>query len=248
MKNRIKFKGLFLIFIFIVLNSLVNAQHKKYYSNKELVDLLNKEVQEEINLVRQYPIRYHKLIEKDGRLDPLRYEITTNGTWFIRDKSEYFVAKVSTHEGISAYQEASKFLLDQEEMKPYKFNEGLKQEAKKQCEYIQKVDILTHARPDGEGLSYVMKLKGNGLKLVGEVLAKLENKITPGKYSDAELKKEIQDIAQEIVLGWIVDDGIKDRGHRKGLFHELHNYFGAYCLIDMHGTVICAVELSTLPM
>ena len=94
----------------------------------------------------------------------------------------------------------------------------------------------------------MMKLKGNGLKLVGEVLAKLENKITPGEYSDAGLKKEIQDIAQEIVLGWIVDDGIKDRGHRKGLFHELHNYFGAYCLIDMYGTVICAVELSTLPM
>jgi hypothetical protein len=133
-------------------------------------------------------------------------------------------------------------------MKSYKFNEGLRIEAKKQCEYIQKIGILTHARPNGEGLDYVKELKGEGLKLVGEVLAQLENRISSGVHIETELKNEIRDIAQEIVLGWIVDDGIRNRGHRKGLFHEMHHYFGAYCLIDAEGTVICAVEFSTLPL
>ncbi len=237
-----------LLFLILLTASSLFAQEKKYYGIKELTELLNIEVQNEINYVRQNPHKYHIIIEKSGRLDPLRYEVTPNGTWFIRERSEYFVARVTTHEGISAYQEASNFLLKQKEMKPYKYDKGLKLEAKKQCEYIQEIGILTHARPHGNGLDYVQNLKGNGLKMVGEVLAKLENKITPGRYSENEIKDSIQDIAQEIVLGWIVDDGILDRGHRKGLFHELHNYFGAYCLITVKGTVICAVEFSTLPM
>jgi len=241
-------KKIILVLLSLFFGFSLFSQDEKFYSNGELVELLNEEVQKEINLVRKNPKRYQDIMESAGRLDPKRYETSADGEWFIQEKSEYFISRATTHEGISAYREANRFLSKQEKLKPYKFNYGLSLEAKKQCIYISKIGILTHARPNGEGLDYVKKLKGDGLKLVGEVLAQLNNRITPGDYEKVELQRKISDIAQEIVLGWIVDDGIKDRGHRKGLFHEMHNYFGAYCLIDESGTVICAVEFSTLPL
>lgn len=224
------------------------AQNRDFYSREELTKLLNEEIQKEINWVRQDPERYRNIVKEEGRLDPKKYQSEGNRKWFIVEKSEYYESKETTHEGISAYREMDRFLKKQESLVVYTYEKGLRAEAKKQCEYIFRSGNFSHDRPDGKGLSYVKKLKGDGLMLVGEVLAKLDNKIAPGQYNNTELNAKISAIAQEIVTGWIVDDGIPNRGHRSAVFHKEHKYFGAYCLIDENGTVICAVEFSTLPL
>jgi len=237
------------IIIGLLLISLVGiAQSSVFYSREELTKLLNEEVQKEINWVRQDPERYRNMIKVEGRLDLKRYQSEGNRKWFIMEKSKYYESKETTHEGVSAYREMDKFLKHQKTLLVYTYEKSLRAEAKKQCEYIFRSGNFSHDRPDGKGLSYVKKLKGEGLMLVGEVLAKLDNKITSGEYNKTELNTQIRAIAQEIVIGWIVDDGIPKRGHRSAIFHEQHKYFGAYCLIDEKGTVICAVEFSTLPM
>ena len=176
-------RQIYLVMLSVFFSYSLDAQNEKFYSNEELVELLNEEVQKEINIVRQNPGRYRDIMELAGRLDPKRYETGVEGSWFGKEKSEYFVSRITTHEGISAYKEADSFLKKQQAMKAYKFSEGLKLEAKKQCEYIQRIGILTHARPNGQGLDYVKKLKGNGIRLVGEVLAQLDNRITPGEFA-----------------------------------------------------------------
>lgn len=241
-------KKLGFILGFLAVVFLGFSQESKFYSTKMLTELLNEEVQKEINWVRQDPERYRTIIKDLGRLDSKRYEKNGNRQYFILEKTEYFESRSTTHEGISAYKEMDRFLKKQNSLPVYSYNSGLQNEAKKQCEYILSSGKFSHDRPDGKGLSYVENLKGEGLMLVGEVLAKLDERLPPKEYEKHELKANLRAISQEIVVGWIVDDGIPNRGHRTAIFHEQHKFFGAYCLIEENGTVICAVEFATLPI
>ena len=233
------------VFIFIVFNVFVGqAQEKITVSAEDLIKLLNEKVQSEINLVRQNTESYRKMIFESCRLDSSRYEVQSGKIWFIEEQGKNFSSKVSTHEGIAAYQVADSFLANQQELKPYMYNKRLRFEARKHCEYLSRTGRFTHDRAGGKDMDYLDDLEDAVSRRIAEILALRRFRIFPGEYSKQNLDKEINEVAQEIVLGWIVDDGIWNRGHRDAIFDSGLNRFGAYCLVDEKGNVICAVEFS----
>lgn len=50
-----------------------------------------------------------------------------------------------------------------------------------------------------------------------------------GENVAQEFSYEGRDHALEAVVSLIIDDGVSDRGHRKSIFDEKFNYFGAAC-------------------
>lgn len=226
----------------------IQAQEKFKVSAEDLISLLNEEVQKEINLVRQNPERYQKILFELGRLDSSRYFVQSEKIWFIDEQGKNFSSHTSTHEGIVAYQEADSFLANQKKLEPYMFNKRLRIEAKKHCEYLNRTGKFTHDRAGGKDASYIKDLIDSSAKITGEVLALRHIGIFPGEFEKKYLTKRIKVLAQEILLGWIVDDGIWNRGHRDAIFDTIYNRFGAYCHInEKDGGIICAVEFSNSP-
>jgi uncharacterized protein YkwD len=128
------------------------------------------------------------------------------------------------------------------------FNKRLRLEAKKHCEYLNKIGKITHDRAGGKDADYIMDLIDSSSKYTGEILASIRLGTFPGEHEKKYLAKRINKHAQEIVLGWIIDDGIWNRGHRDAIFDIVYNRFGAYCHVDEKDCgIICAVEFSNKP-
>lgn len=107
-----------------------------------------------------------------------------------------------TIEGVAVIDEAIAFLRSLTPVEPLKITEGLVKAATLQLNDLSINPSLYHTGADGSSLS-------ERVKRLGTTRGKLGENIAFGKS-----------IAREIVLMWIIDDGIPSRLHRKNLFNS----------------------------
>ena len=92
---------------------------------------------------------------------------------------------------------------------------------------LQKVDAITHMGQNGNTfvdriMTYCRKTEGALVEIIGSAFL-LEN----------------TNLAQMIVLGLIVDDGIKTKGHRNAIFNVNYKYIG--CSVAMLSDKVAGV-------
>ena len=167
-------------------------------SRKDLVDSvsLRNLVIQEHNKVRTEPSSYINLLQSE-----LKY---FRGDLFIRPGE----LPIQTSESKTAYEEAIEFLKRQKPMKALKENKYLNQSTSLHVNDIGPKGISSHDSSDG----------GN-----------LADRIEKYCIWDNICCENIDfgsSTAQDIIIGFIVDDGISDRIHRNNLFNPKLEYIG----------------------
>ena len=118
---------------------------------------------------------------------------------------------IQTQEGADAVREAVRFLEDTRPVDVLRPSQGMSLGARDHVANMGPRGALGHTGRDGSSFGDRINRHGKWKRLVGE-------NITYGG-----------DIAREIVIRLIVDDGIEDRGHRTNLFDPDYEVIGVAC-------------------
>jgi uncharacterized protein YkwD len=167
---------------------LAQAQTKQ----AEALDYLSpqeSEIINEINLARTHPQEYIAYLEQ-LRKDFVGNEIKRPGE-----------TALMTSEGVSAVDEAIKFLRASKALPPLGVARGMCMAARDHIQDLERTNTAGHKGSDGSITEDRLSRYGSWNRAVGENIA----------YSTTA--------AREIVAGWIIDDGTPSRGHRKALFN-----------------------------
>ncbi len=208
---------LFVYFIFFQENISGNTQFLKF-NKANFPTFLEKEVVRELNLARQNPKKYASFLEQ---LKP--YYVGK----FIKRPGE---PTIMTEEGVSAVDEAIRFLKSVKPVAKLKFSEGMSKAAMDHVKDQGTKGMLGHKGSDGSQPSDRVNRYGTWRWIAGE-------NISYGR-----------DQARDIVIGLIIDDGIPSRGHRENIFNQSYHFvgvacgdhktFGAMCVITFAGEYI----------
>jgi uncharacterized protein YkwD len=109
---------------------------------------------------------------------------------------------------------------------PLNFSDGLLKVARNHYADIKDNFSLGHTGRDGSNLEKRMQKIGEAGRDVAENLS----------YGAAT--------AREVVLAWIIDDGIKSRAHRKVVFNRNFKLFGVACGKNSKNESICVAEFA----
>lgn len=191
--------GLLFLLSLLVLSCGTNSNIKKdIILNQDSFTV--KEVIKELNLARTSPQYYASLLEKE--LD--KY----NGLLYHDKESNRMIR---TKEGAAVVQETIEFLKNKRPVQPVKVMYGLSLSAKDHVRDLGPKGIFGHRGSDGsspmERIAKYGSFLGNGL--VGESIS--FGLSTP----------------RSIIMGLLVDDGVKDRAHRKSILNPKFSYVGA---------------------
>jgi uncharacterized protein YkwD len=136
-------------------------------------------------------------------------------------------AVIHTKEGVRAVDEAYQYLRDRNPMPPLVWSKGMSQGAMDHVTEQGPAGTTGHRSVDG-------RQPWDRINRYGEWQGVIAENIAYGKLT-----------ARMMVLEFIIDDGIPDRGHRKNIFNpELryagvacgdHRTFGIMCVIDFAG-------------
>lgn len=157
---------------------------------------LDKEIVGEINLARQNPKKYASFLEQ---LKP--YYVGK----FIKRPGE---PTVMTEEGVSAVDEAIRFLKSVKPVATLKYSEGMSKAAMDHIRDQGQKGMLGHRGSDSSQPADRVNRYGTWQWIVGE-------NISYGR-----------DQARDIVIGLIIDDGIPSRGHRENIFNQSYHFVG----------------------
>lgn len=113
-----------------------------------------------------------------------------------------------TFEGTAAVDEAIKYLKGVSKLEPLSFSSGLSKPAKIQLNDLMENYSLAHTGKDGSNLPKRIARFGKGGKLYSENIM--------NQFSNPK----------DIVMLMIIDDGIKNRGHRKNIFSKTFMQLG----------------------
>lgn len=192
-------------------------EEKKLSSPSEVPYLtaLEKGVVDEYNLARTNPKKYAALLAE--------YRKFYNGP-YIDIPGEI---RIMTNEGVSAVDEAIRFLESASPCPPLSPSPGMSKAAKDHVSDIGPKSMVGHSGSDGSSPFSRMNRYGRWQKTAGE-------NISFGKRS-----------AREIVIQLIVDDGVASRGHRKNIFNcsftrigvgfGPHGRYGSMCVQTLAG-------------
>ncbi|MGH7494095.1 MAG: CAP domain-containing protein [bacterium] len=183
--------------------------------NGDYLSILEKEVFREINLARTQPAAY---------------------AVFVDDLKRYYKGKLLerpgeptllTEEGISAVAEAARFLRAAKPVPALVPSRGLSLAAKDHVRDQGPRGAIGHRSRDGSQIDDRINRYGRWLKAFGE-------NISYGEIT-----------ARMIVVVWIIDDGVPDRGHRQNIFEPDfrmagiacgdHAAFKSMCVVDFVG-------------
>jgi uncharacterized protein YkwD len=190
---------------------------KKNSSPSEIpyLSTLEKGVVDEYNLARTNPKQYAAILAE--------YKKFYNGR-YIDIPGEI---RIITNEGVSAIDEAIRFLETASTCPPLTPSKGMSKAAKDHVNDIGPKSIVGHSGSDGSNPSIRMQRYGKWQKTAGE-------NISFGKKN-----------AREIVIQLIVDDGVASRGHRKNIFNPNyrrigvgfgpHGRYGSMCVQTLAG-------------
>lgn len=171
-------------------------------------------VLEQINFAREHPQAY---------ADQLReYRDHFEGRILYRPGDD---AGVLTQEGPSAVDEAIAFLERQAPLPPLGEGDVLALAARDLAAMQGAAGGVGHVSPDGASPGQRVKRRGGDI-YVGESIS----------YGF--------DAPDDVVMQMIVDDGVRDRGHRKLLFASQYRYAGVGCGEHRTYRFMCVVDLS----
>ena len=113
-----------------------------------------------------------------------------------------------TNEGVSAVDEAITFVRNAKPVPQYAVSKGLSRAAKDHVTDLGKTGNSGHKGTDGSSTEARCNRYGTFSNGIGENIV----------YQS--------EIAREIVLGWLVDDGVASRGHRRNLLSPGYKFIG----------------------
>ena len=179
---------------------------------------LDKEILKELNLARQHPKKYATFIEQERP-----YYVGK----FIKRPGEITII---TNEGVSAVDEAIRFLKKVNPVAPLNYSAGMSRAAMDHVQDQGRKGTFGHRGSDGSQPADRVSRYGKWLETVGE-------NISYGR-----------DVARDIVIGLIVDDGVPSRGHRNNIFNPqfrivgiacgAHKTFGTMCVMNFAGDFV----------
>jgi hypothetical protein len=150
----------------------------------------------EINAARADPQKYAAILEQEKKY--------FSGNEFHPPQRPGFV----TNEGLKAVDEAINFLRSLKPVPTLATVSGMCLAAKDHLKDLQSSGKTGHKGSDGSTTEDRVNRYGNWMESIGENIA-----------YDAPT-------AREVVIGWIIDDGLASRGHRKHLFDPSYRVVG----------------------
>lgn len=183
-------------------------------ANANYLSALENEVLREINLARTQPAAYAVLIN-----DIKRYY---KGELLERPGEP----TILTEEGISAVEEAAGFLRRVKPVPALASSPGLSRAAKDHVRDQGPRGAIGHRSRDGSEIEGRINRYGRWQKAFGENIS----------YGEST--------ARMIVTAWIIDDGVRDRGHRKNIFTPDFRAAGIACGDHAAFKSICVVDFA----
>ena len=160
---------------------------------------LEKEVFRELNLARQNPKKYASFLEQ---LKP--YYVGK----FIKRPDE---PTIMTEEGVSAVDEAIRFLKSAKSVAPLIYSKGMSKAA------------MDHVKDQGQ--RGMLGHRGSDRSQPGDRV----NRYGSWRWTVGENISYGRDKARDIVIGLIIDDGVPGRGHRDNIFNSSYRFVGVAC-------------------
>jgi uncharacterized protein YkwD len=186
--------------------------------NLDFLSDLEKEVIVELNLARSNPRNYAQFLVDYKKHYAGKYIYIAGQTQMV------------TREGVSAVDEAIRYLQSIRPVPVLKISRGLSLAAKAHVEQQGPDGLTGHQGSDGSSPDERMNRFGQWKKAFGE-------NIEYGNWT-----------ARRIVMHLIIDDGVKDRGHRKNIFKPYygvvgvafgsHQSYSYMCVMDFAGSYI----------
>lgn len=195
-------KKILILFLMVTLFSFSTAQgqKRKKKSRKKIktssISKIEKEVLAEINSVRRNPKKYIKFLKK------LKKRMKGNNLTLPNGK------RWAMSEGKRAINSAIKDLKRVKRLKALKLSNGLSQAADIQLNDLKKNPKLGHRGKDGSNVFKRVSRVGAAGSTVAENITYYSND------------------AQIIVLMQIIDDGVRNRGHRKNILNRNFTQIG----------------------
>ncbi len=134
--------------------------------------------------------------------------------------------RLRTHEGVRALDEATQFLRRAKPQPPLALSPGLCLAAADHCREQAGGAIGHYGSHGGD--------PGNRISRYGVVTQGWAENIAYGRHT-----------AREIVLGLIVDDGVRGRGHRKNIFNPTYNVAGAAYGPHARFGSVCSIDFAS---
>ncbi len=180
-----------------ILLCLVGAKE----SGSETIDFrqLEIEVLKEVNLLRASPRMYVSYLKEMKRYYHGK-ELRRPGE-----------VPILTNEGISALNEAIRFMERATPVHKLRLSEGMSRGARDHVEVQGRTGSVGHGVAEGSRPHERIGLYGSWEKMVGENIA----------YGYRQ--------ARETILSFIIDDGVPDRGHRKNILNPNFRVVGVAC-------------------
>lgn len=189
-------------------------EHTEAIAAADYLSPLEKDVLREINFARTQPEKYADVLEGMKSY----YE----GKLFKRPNEE----TVLTEEGIAGVAEAVRFLRNVKPVAPLVPSRGLSLAARDHVREQGPRGAIGHRSRDGSTISDRLKRYGDWQTGIAENIS----------YGESQ--------ARMIVAVWIIDDGVRDRGHRGNLFNAALKFAGIAC--GEHATFksMCVVDFA----
>jgi len=198
-----------------VLDTMVSVERQVYLA----IDSARKNPNSFITLLEVYKSQF--IEENEENEDPKNINNNNHhptpsrtGSWknFFVNRSQDFSTPMN-QEGAAAVDDAIEFLktVDPTTLPPLTENAGLARAAKDLCDYLGKKGIVSDSDDRGADMSARAERHGEWLDAIGENI----------HYGD-----HASNIGTSIVLDWIIDDGVKARGHRLNVFSDQFNVVG----------------------
>lgn len=175
---------------------------------------LSKAVLDEINAVRQNPQQFVKYLED--------YRKRFSGSRVREPDGKYLI----TIEGIAAVDETIAYLKNHSPVQLLSANNNLVKSAHLQLQDLIVNRSLGHIGADGSSLSQRIKRFGSVKGKLGENIAFRRND------------------AREILLMWLIDDGVQSRLHRHNILNSAFKKAGIAYGTATDGTPLCVLVLA----
>jgi uncharacterized protein YkwD len=208
-----RLKPLFVLLAVIWLGTYGSLQGGSV-ENAEYLSPLEKAIVQEMNLARSNPKEYASFISElrsyyDGKLLKKPGKIP-----------------LVTQEGVSAADEAIRFLRSADPAPPLSPSRGMSRGARDHVDDTAPKGLIGHQGSDGSTVGERVNRYGSWEKQVGENIS----------YG--------LDNARDIMMGFLIDDGVPERGHRKNLFNPNYHVVGVACGPHAVSQTMCVIAFA----
>ena len=207
MRSKISFTAVLFFLFCLKISFASDGKPASFLPSKE-------DIVTEINLARKNPEKYALFLEK--------FKKNFDGKKFKRKGKK----TIETKEGMTAVNEAIKYLKKVEPCQPLTLSKGMSEGARDHILNISKTSTTGHKGTDGS-------LPGQRIDRYGKWEDALGENICYGFNT-----------AREIVIWMIIDDSVADRGHRINIFRQHFNFVGIHCASHPLYNIICVITFA----